>query len=88
MNTLYKRSSLTQAVECEGEWVIIHVSHDTITKLNDTAGSLWAMLNKSMTVNQLVALASSHNMPLTEVAAADIEMLLEQLVHIGLVEKW
>jgi hypothetical protein len=88
MSTLYKRSSWTQAVECEGEWVILHVNHDTITKLNDRAGLIWALLNKSMTVNQLMLLAGNQNEPMMEVSAADVEVLLEQLVQIGLVEKW
>jgi hypothetical protein len=88
MSTLYKRSSLAQAVECEGEWVIIQVRNDTITKLNDAAGSVWSLLYKSMTVNQLLLFAGIQNDPMMEASAADVEVLLEHLVQIGLVEKW
>jgi hypothetical protein len=87
MNVFYKRSSLTQAVECDGEWVIMHVSNDTITKLNNTAGSIWAVLNKSMTAKQLMISVSDHNEDMMDVSIGDVELFLEHLVQIGLVEK-
>jgi hypothetical protein len=87
MSAFYKRSSLTQAVECDGEWVILHISNDTITKLNDTAGSIWAVLNKSMTARQLILSVSDQDENMLDVSIDDVELFLEHLVQMGLVEK-
>jgi len=88
MNLSYARMATAEVLEIDGETLILNPDTFAVTKLNETAGRIWEMLEERPSVDQLTERVSS------EFAGADrqsvrqdIVQFLGRLEEIGLVRR-
>lgn len=82
----YIRSTQSEAVEMDDEWVILHADRFTVTKLNEVGGVIWSLLGEPQTVQSLSnELRKEYDIP-EETAREDVEHFLAKLTDIGLIQ--
>jgi len=82
---MWKTAVHTDAVELNGEWIVLDAEQYVITRLNETGGFLWNLIKKGATVNMLAeALVEEYGIP-RETAKADAENFVARLQEIGLI---
>ncbi|KRE51268.1 PqqD family protein [Paenibacillus sp. Soil522] len=82
----YKQSHGVEAIEVEGEWIIVHTKNHTVTKLNETAGYIWSLLKQELTMEDLMKWLHSEHSAFESVMKNDVERCVENLQSIGLIE--
>lgn len=83
---MWKIASHTDAVEMDGEWVILDGKQYIVTKLNDAGGFLWNRLKEGATLGMLVRALTEEYEISAEQAELDIKSFLQHLTQCGLVE--
>lgn len=82
---MWKITVHTDAVEMDGEWIVLDGERYVVTKLNETGGFLWNHIKQGATIGMLTeALAETYGIP-REQAKADIERFVAHLQEIGLI---
>ncbi|MCL6633939.1 MAG: PqqD family protein [Alicyclobacillus herbarius] len=83
---LYCRSRDVEAVEMDGEWLILHTRHFTVTRLNEAGGWIWDQLRQPRSALDLAAdLATVYEVSTTQ-ALSDVGAFLAQLQAAELIE--
>jgi len=83
---MWKTAANTEAVEMDGEWVILDGDRYVVTKLNEVGGFIWERLKQGSTLEMLVrGLTGEYDIE-PEQARADIEAFVDRLIGCGLVE--
>jgi len=81
----YVRTTESEAVEFDQEWIILHADRFTVTKVNETGGLCWSLLKQPQTIHSL-ALSLAEQYDITpEQASQDVEHFVRHMMKIGLV---
>ena len=84
---MWKIATHTEAVEMDGEWVILDGERYVVTKLNEAGGFLWNRLKEGATLGMLVG-AMTEEYDITEAQAkTDILVFIDHLISCSLVEQ-
>ncbi len=83
---MWKCADHTEAVEMEGEWVVLDSEKYLITKLNEVGGWIYSRIQAGDTLEILVQAMSSEYDISEEQAKQDILVFVDQLVQCGLIE--
>lgn len=83
---MWKTAAHTDAVELDGEWVLLDSQRYVVTKLNAVGGWIWSRLKEGATLEMLVIdLVSEYE--IDEAAArTDITAFVERLSESGMIE--
>lgn len=82
---MWKIAVHTDAVEMDGEWIVLDGERYVVTRLNETGGFLWNQIKRGATLGMLTeALSAEYGIP-PERAKADIEAFVAHLREIGLI---
>jgi hypothetical protein len=82
---MWKIAVHTDAVELDGEWIVLDGERYVVTRLNETGGFLWNLIKKGATLTMLTEeMAEKYGIP-QETAKADIEAFIAHLKEIGLI---
>lgn len=82
---MWKTTVHTDAIEMDGEWIVLDGERYVVTKLNETGGFLWNLIKKGATLGMLTeALAEEYGIS-QEQAKADSEAFVAHLKEIGLI---
>lgn len=82
---MWKTTVHTDAIEMDGEWIVLDGERYVVTKLNETGGFLWNLIKKGATLGMLTeALAEEYGIS-PEQAKADSEAFVAHLKEIGLI---
>ncbi|QSO45460.1 PqqD family protein [Alicyclobacillus mengziensis] len=85
MTVQYRWNQDVEAVEIEGEWIILHANHHTITKINGTGGVIWSLLERGNDVDTIIqALTEEFDVDAVH-AASDVETFLGELRKVDVV---
>jgi len=85
--TRFVRSRVALSRRVGGEVLLAAPGREDIDRLSDTAGAVWSLLEEPMPAPALVArLSEAYGVP-EERIAADVEVLLADLVRRGWVEE-
>lgn len=83
---MWKIASHTDAVEMDGDWVVLDGERYQVTKLNETGGFLWNLLKEGATLGMLIrSLMEAYEIDAAQ-AEKDITAFMQHLTHCGLVE--
>lgn len=83
---MWKCADHTEAVEMDGEWVVLDAEKYLITKLNEVGGWIYSRIQAGDTLDTLVQAMSSEYDISEEQAKNDILVFVDQLVQCGLIE--
>lgn len=84
---MYKWSAQVEAVELDGEWVILHTDNHTITKLNDVGGWVWAQLKEGEQIDLLLnKLLETYDVT-REQAQTDVMNFVDTLLEAGVIQR-
>ncbi len=81
----YRWNENVEAIEMEGQWVILHAEHNTVTKLNETGGFIWSLLQKGQDVNLIVDTVTEKFGVNRLQAQTDVEAFLSQLEQVDVI---
>lgn len=76
----------TEAVEMDGEWIVLDAQKYLVTKLNDVGGWIYTRIKEGDTLEMLVQSMSEEYDISEEQSQSDILVFVEQLIQCGLVE--
>lgn len=85
MKTLRQCSNL-EIARLEREWVVMNPNTCTTTKLNETGGYIFSLLQGPCTKDKLIAQLRKSYEEVDAIAEIEVIHFLEQLVSIGLIE--
>jgi|HigsolmetaGSP12D_1036236.scaffolds.fasta_scaffold01176_3 hypothetical protein len=86
MSVSYRRMEDVEALDMDGEPILLDQRTFTVTKLNETGGFIWESLAETRTREELVALVSSRYDADREAVSGDLDLFLKQMMEIGLIE--
>lgn len=86
MNSLYRWNSDTEAIQMDGEWMILQAEHCTLTKLNEVGGAIWSHLEHPQTIESLVDLVLRDYDVTHDRALEDVMHFLESLSRIHVLD--
>lgn len=82
---MWKTVEHTEAVEMDGEWVILDGQRYVLTKLNEVGGWIWNRLKEGATLEMLVAdLTEEYEIEAGQ-ARTDIQSFIDKMIECGLV---
>lgn len=84
MDTYIRQVDL-EAVEMDGDWVILHPVDYTVTKINALGDFCWNLLTHKQSVQSLTKEIQSHYDVSVEVAERDVKEFLDKMMNAGLV---
>lgn len=76
----------TEAVEMDGEWIVLDAQKYLVTKLNDVGGWIYTRIKEGDTLEMLVQSMIEEYDISEEQSQSDILVFVEQLIQCGLVE--
>jgi len=83
---MWKTAAHTDAVELDGEWVLLDSQRYVVTKLNEAGGRVWGRLKEGATLEMLVAdLVAEYEID-ADRARMDIEAFVNRLSDAGMIE--
>ncbi|NYE03873.1 hypothetical protein F4694_000592 [Bacillus niacini] len=82
----YIRKSTFETVHFDGEVIILNTDNYTLTKLNETGGFCWSLLNESQSVESLRESIFRHFETENNNVQGDIEVFLEGLLECDLIK--
>jgi hypothetical protein len=82
----YFRKNDYEAVELDGEWIVLNTDDYTVTKLNEVGGFCWSLLSGDQTVNSLIQAIRKEYECVNETVEMDVEAFLTDLAQRGLVQ--
>lgn len=81
----YRWNENVEAIEMEGQWVLLHAEHNTITKLNETGGFIWSLLQQGEDVKQVID-AVTNRFDVNRIQAQmDVEAFLSELKQVDVI---
>ncbi len=83
---MWKCANHTEAVEMDGEWIVLDAEKYLVTKLNEVGGWIYSRIQAGDTLDMLVKSMSGEYEISEEQARSDILVFMAQLVECGLVE--
>jgi hypothetical protein len=85
VNVQYRWNKSVEAIEMDGDWVILHANHNTITRLNRTGGVIWSLLQDAADVESIVStLTNEYDVEPNQVASDVVEFICA-LRHVDVV---
>ena len=78
----YRWNENVEAIEMEGQWILLHAEHNTITKLNETGGFIWSLLQQGEDVKQVIDAVTSRFDVNRNQAQMDVESFLSELKQV------
>ncbi|QSO53690.1 PqqD family protein [Alicyclobacillus curvatus] len=85
MSAEYRWNKNVEAVEVEGEWVILHSDHQTITRVNETGGMIWALLQEGKSLNSIAQFVMQEFDVTFDQAVSDVEAFIGELRKLDVV---
>jgi hypothetical protein len=82
----YVRKNQYEAIQLDGEWIILNTDDYTITQLNAMGGFCWSVLNQTQTLQSLIQAVHDKYEAVTETVEKDIEAFLSDLMRCGLLK--
>ncbi|MCR8635417.1 PqqD family protein [Paenibacillus radicis (ex Xue et al. 2023)] len=86
MKPLYVQTSNCEAVELDGEWIILNTDEFTVTKLNEMGGFCWSLLSQSQSIFSMIEAIHDHYELDDNKAEQDMEAFLADMMKYGLVQ--
>lgn len=86
MSMKYIQVPAVQTTVLNGDWMIMHEDNLTITRLNETGGLCWTMLQQPQSIEQLAAALSAEYEIAQDVSRQDAESYISILMQNGLIE--
>lgn len=87
MIPMYKWSTQVEAVELDGDWVILHAHHQTITRLNDVGGWVWTELKEGQQLDLLLdKLVQTYDVTRDQ-AQVDVTNFIDNLLAAGVIQR-
>jgi hypothetical protein len=86
MTACYVRRNPYEAIQLDGEWIILNTDDYTVTQLNEMGGFCWSMLNQTQTLQSLIEAVHDKYESVNETVEEDIEAFLSDLVRCGLLK--
>jgi hypothetical protein len=80
----YVRRNHYEAIELDGEWMILNTDDFTVTKLNEVGGYCWSLLHKDQTLHSLIQAIHETYESVSETVEKDMEAFLSDLIQCGL----
>jgi hypothetical protein len=81
----YVRSTDSDAVEFDQEWIILHPDQFTVTKVNEVGGICWSLLHEPQTVQSLAGHITEQYDITGQEAEQDVGQFLQRMKEIGLI---
>lgn len=85
--TQYRWGTEAEALELDGEWIIMDAEHFTVTRLNGVAGFIWSNMAQPKTPKELAQQVVQRYQVEQEIAETDLEQFIHSLLDIGLLEQ-
>ncbi|GKS10519.1 hypothetical protein YDYSY3_15190 [Paenibacillus chitinolyticus] len=86
MEKKFRRHQDTEVMLLDGEYVIMQMNRQSITRVNEVGGMIWSLLSEARTVHELVLCLQDHYETTYQTAENDIHLFLQQLEQYDLVE--
>lgn len=84
--TAYVRKSEADAVELDGEWIILNMEEYTVTTINEVGGFCWELLRDKQTPESITQAVMEAYHTEGETIESDIHAFLDHLNRCGLLE--
>jgi hypothetical protein len=84
--TLYVRRNNYEAVQLDGEWIILNTDDYTITKLNDVGGFCWSLLHDAQSLHSLIGAVQERYETASDSVEMDMETFLNEMLQCGLLK--
>ncbi|MCI2255180.1 PqqD family protein [Domibacillus sp. PGB-M46] len=84
--TTYVRKSEADAVELDGEWIILNMEQYTVTTINEVGGFCWELLRDKQTPESIAQAVMKEYDTQGRAVEADIEEFLAHLSRCELVD--
>lgn len=81
----YTRKSNYETTHFDDEWIVLNTDNYTLTKLNETGGFCWSLLNEVQTVESLSNFIVHNYGAEFDHVKEDVELFLKDLLKCGLV---
>lgn len=81
----YRWNENVEAIEMEGQWVLLHAEHNTITKLNETGGFVWSLLQQGEDLMQVIDAVTNRFDVNRMQAQIDVEAFLSELKQVDVI---
>lgn len=86
MTEKYRWNHGVEMVSLDDEWIILHPTKQTITRLNEVGEVVWNVLQHPSTLEDIVStILTQYNVTEAE-AKSDVSQFLEQLKKSGLID--
>ncbi|SEF80726.1 PqqD family protein [Paenibacillus sp. UNC499MF] len=85
MEKRYHRHADTEIWETEGDFLIVHTLHQSITKLNEVGGYIWSLLDAPKTLEELVMELTKEYEITMDQGLNDVNVFLHDLSQYGLI---
>lgn len=82
--TLFVRNPSCEAIELDGETLILNPEGFTITQLNPVGSYCWSLLSETHSVASLVVAVSNHYEDTDHTVEQDVSLFLHELMECGL----
>ncbi|ULL16613.1 PqqD family protein [Paenibacillus sp. H1-7] len=86
MMTKYVRKNDYEAIQLDGEWIILDADNYTVTKLNETGGFCWSLFTEAQSIETLMHAVRDRYKQVDETIEQDLEAFLSDLYQCGLIE--
>lgn len=83
--TLYIRKPGCEAIELDGETMILNPDGLTITQLSPVASYCWSLLSETQSAGSLSIAVRSHYEETDQIVERDISLFLHDLMECGLI---
>jgi len=85
MSIMYVRQPHTEAVNMDDDCIIMHVSKQSITRLNEQGSYIWSLLANPQSVESLANFIQTVYDTTIEQAGKDVNLFLQELIEYDLV---
>jgi hypothetical protein len=82
----YVRRKHYEAIELDGEWIVLNTDDYSVTKLNEVGGFCWTLLSGAQSVNSIIEAIRKEYELVNETVEMDIEAFLAEMVGLDLVQ--
>lgn len=86
MSVKFVQVPAAQTTVLDGEWIIMHEENLTITRLNETGGLCWKLLEQPQSIDQLAAAMTEEYEVGQDISRQDAVNYISILIQNGLIE--
>ena len=83
---MWRISGNSEAVEIDGDWLVLDGEQYVVTRLNETGGWIWSRLKEGATLDMLIRAMTEEYEVDSARAKEDITVFINHLTACGLVE--